>query len=224
MTAATPLRIALPSGASVSALLTSPQQPTAVFVFAHGAGAGMEHSFMAEMSAALVERGIATLRYNFLYMEKRMKSPDREPVLLATVRAAVEAGVEAAHGLPVIAGGKSMGGRMTSRAAAEQPLFGVSGLAFLGFPLHPPGQPGISRAEHLQRVHVPMLFLEGTRDTFADLDLLRPIIEQLGRRATLHVEEGADHSFHVLKRSGRDDAQVLDALAAAIARWLPEAA
>jgi predicted alpha/beta-hydrolase family hydrolase len=157
-------------------------------------------------------------------MEKRAGRPDREPVLIATVRAAVEAGVEAAQGLPVIAGGKSMGGRMTSRSAAEAPLAGVAGLAFLGFPLHPAGQPGTSRAEHLERVRVPMLFVQGTRDTLADLDLLRPVLASLGERATLHVEEGADHSFHVQKRGGRDDAQVLDAIAAAIAGWLPGAA
>jgi hypothetical protein len=176
---------------------------------------------MEAIAARLAGHGIATLRYNFIYMDQRSKRPDREPVLLATVRAAVDAGVAAARGLPVIAGGKSMGGRMTSRAAAEAPLAGVSGLAFLGFPLHPPGQPGISRAEHLDHVRVPMLFLEGTRDTFADLDLLRPVIERLGARATLHIEEDADHSFHVPRRSGRDDAQVLDALAAAIAQWMP---
>ena len=221
----TPRKIAVPGfGAEVSAMLMEPEHTRGLYVLAHGAGAGMRHPFMDAIASRLAGHGIATLRYNFLYMEQRKKSPDREPVLIATVRAAVAAGVEAAHGVPVIAGGKSMGGRMTSRAAAEEPLAGVVGLAFLGFPLHPPGQPGISRAEHLQRVHVPMLFLEGTRDTFADLDLLRPVIAKLGGRATLHIEEGADHSFHVQKRSGRDDAQVLDSLAAAIAEWLPGAA
>lgn len=221
----TPRKIAVPGlGEEISAILMEPAQTRGLYVLAHGAGAGMQHPFMDAVAVRLAGHGIATLRYNFIYMEKRKGSPDREPVLLATVRAAVEAGVAAANGVPVIAGGKSMGGRMTSRAAAEEPLAGVSGLAFLGFPLHPPGQPGISRAEHLDRVRVPMLFLEGTRDTFADLDLLRPAIARLGDRATLHIEEGADHSFHVQKRSGRDDAQVLDALAQAIAGWLPGAA
>ncbi|MGH7731243.1 MAG: alpha/beta hydrolase family protein, partial [Candidatus Eiseniibacteriota bacterium] len=148
--------------------------------------------------------------------------PDPEPVLFATVRAAVAAGRDAAAGLPIVAGGKSMGGRMTSRAAAAEPLEGVAGLVFLGFPLHPAGRPGVSRADHLAQVGLPMLFLQGTRDTLADLGLLEPVIERLGEGATLRVIEGGDHSFHVLKRSGRTDEQVLDELAAAVAAWIEE--
>jgi hypothetical protein len=212
-------RIPVPEAGEVSALLLSPERPSAFYVMAHGAGAGMRHAFMEAMSQRLAARGIATLRYQFLYSERGRRSIDPEPLLLATVRAAVAAGREAAGGLPLLAGGKSMGGRMTSRAAAAAPLEGVRGLVFLGFPLHPAGQPGVSRAEHLARVEPPMLFLQGARDTLADLTLLGPIVERLGERATLRVIEHADHGFHVLKRSGRTDEQVLDELAAATAEW-----
>jgi predicted alpha/beta-hydrolase family hydrolase len=174
---------------------------------------------MESIAQRLAARGIATLRYQFLYVEKGSRRPDPEPLLLATVRAAVAAGREVAGDLPVLAGGKSMGGRMTSRAAAAAPLEGVSGLVFLGFPLHPAGQPGVSRADHLARVTLPMLFLQGTRDALADLTLLAPIVERLGKRAVLRIVEDADHGFHVLKRSGRSDDQVLDELAAAVAEW-----
>jgi len=203
----------------VSALVLTPARPQAWYVFAHGAGAGMRHRFMEALAQRLAARGVATLRYQFPYAEQGGRRPDPEPLLLATVRAAVAAGREAAGGLPLLAGGKSMGGRMTSRAAAAAPLEGVRGLVFVGFPLHPAGQPGVARAEHLARVTVPMLFLQGTRDTLANLELLSPIVGQLGGRATLRVIEHADHGFHVLKRSGRGDEQVLDELAAAVAEW-----
>ena len=212
-------RIRVAEGVQVSSLLMAPQSIRALYVFAHGAGAGMRHSFMESMAHRLATRGIGTLRYQFPYTEQGGRRPDPEPVLLATVRAAVAAGREEAAGLPLLAGGKSMGGRMTSRAAAVAPLLGVAGLVFLGFPLHPTGQPGTSRADHLARVDLPMLFLQGTRDTLAEHTLLTPIVERLGERATLCVVEHADHMFHVLKRSGRTDEQVLDGLALEIAEW-----
>jgi len=212
-------RLAVPGAGEVSALVLTPARPQAWYVFAHGAGAGMRHRFMEALAHRLAARGVATLRYQFPYAEQGGRRPDPEPLLLATVRAAVAAGREAAGGLPLLAGGKSMGGRMTSRAAAAAPLEGVRGLVFVGFPLHPAGQPGVARAEHLARVTVPMLFLQGTRDTLANLELLSPIVGQLGGRATLRVIEHADHGFHVLKRSGRGDEQVLDELAAAVAEW-----
>jgi predicted alpha/beta-hydrolase family hydrolase len=179
----------------------------------------MRHAFMAAIAVRLASRGIGTLRYQFPYTEQGGRRPDPEPVLLATVRAAVAAGREIAGDLPLLAGGKSMGGRMTSRAAASEPLEGVAGLVFLGFPLHPAGRPGTSRAEHLDRVALPMVFLQGTRDTLAELGLLRPVLERLGPRATLRVIDHADHGFHVLKRSGRTDDEVLDELADAVAVW-----
>ena len=212
-------RLAVPGAGEVSALVLTPARPQAWYVFAHGAGAGMRHRFMEALAHRLAARGVATLRYQFPYAEQGGRRPDPEPLLLATVRAAVAAGREAAGGLPLLAGGKSMGGRMTSRAAAAAPLEGVRGLVFVGFPLHPAGQPGVARAEHLARVTVPMLFLQGTRDTLANLELLSPIVGQLGGRATLRVIEHADHGFHVLKRSGRGDEQVLDELSAAVAEW-----
>ncbi len=215
-------RIRVPDAGAVSALLLVPARPRALYVLAHGAGAGMRHAFMEAIAQRLAARGTGTLRYQFPYVEAGSRRPDSEPVLLATVRAAVAAGREAAGELPLLAGGKSMGGRMTSRAAAAEPLPGVAGLVFLAFPLHPAGQPGISRADHLANVNLPMLFLQGARDTLADLALLRPVLERLGPRATLRVIEDADHSFHVPKRSGRTDGQVLDELAAAVAEWRAE--
>jgi hypothetical protein len=212
-------RLAVPGAGEVSALALAPALPQAWYVFAHGAGAGMRHPFMEALAQRLAARGIATLRYQFPYTERRERRPDPEPTLLATVRAAVVAGREAAGRLPLLAGGKSMGGRMTSRAAAAATLEGVRGLVFVGFPLHPAGQPGVSRAEHLAKVAVPMLFLQGTRDTLADLSLLTPIVERLGPRAHLRIIEHADHGFHVLKRSGRTDELVLDELATAVAEW-----
>jgi predicted alpha/beta-hydrolase family hydrolase len=206
---ATALTVRVDSEHAVSALLDTPRErPRAVFVFAHGAGAGMTHPFMAAVARALVDREVATLRYQFPYMEQRAKRPDRPPLAHATVRAAVEAAAAHLSGVPLIAGGKSFGGRMTSQAQAQAPLPGVAGLAFLGFPLHPPGKPADERAAHLADVHVPMLFLQGSRDELADLTLLRPVVTRLASRATLEVLADADHSFHVRARSGRGDAEV----------------
>ena len=203
----------------VSALLLRPAEPWAGYVLAHGAGAGMTHPFMESVARALVTRGLATLRYQFPYTEAGGRRPDPPRVLLATVRAAVARARELLPSLKLFAGGKSLGGRMTSHAAAERQLDGVAGLVFLGFPLHPPKRPAIERAEHLARVALPMLFLQGTRDDLADLTLVREVCAGLGERATLHVVEGADHSFGVLKRSGRTGSEVLDELADTIAGW-----
>ena len=210
----------------VSGLLLGPAEPAGLLVFGHGAGAGMRHTFMETTATALAERGVGSLRYQFPYVEAGRRAPDRTPVLVAAVRAAVEAGVELARDLasgsdcPVVAGGKSMGGRMTSTAAADAPLPGVEGLVFFGFPLHPAGRPGTERANHLADVGLPMLFLQGTRDTLADLDLLRPVLAELEPRPTLHVVQDADHGFHVPKRTGRKDREVIDELAAATAAWV----
>jgi hypothetical protein len=206
----------------VSGLLLRPPEPTAGYVLAHGAGAGMTHSFMESIARALVTRGIATLRYQFPYVEAGGRRPDPPAVLLATVRAAVARARELLPSLRLFAGGKSMGGRMTSQAAAEGQLGDLVGLIFLGFPLHPPKRPAIERAEHLARVTQPMLFLQGTRDDLADLALIREVCGRLGDRATLHVVEGADHSFGVLKRSGRTGSEVLEELADTIAGWCRE--
>jgi predicted alpha/beta-hydrolase family hydrolase len=222
MAASRELRIDLPDGDAISALFDRPATPHSLLVLAHGAGAGMTHPYLEALSGELNSAGIATLRYQFPYMEKRRKIPDKPVVLTATVRAAVDKAKEMAPTLPLFAGGKSMGGRMTSTAASEHPLEGVSGLVFFGFPLHPPNRPGTKRADHLSRVTVPMLFLQGTRDAFADLQLLRPICTQLGSRATLEVVDGADHSFHVLKASGKNDAEVLRGLAGCVASWTSE--
>jgi uncharacterized protein len=190
-----------------------------VLVFAHGAGAGMRHPFMERTASQLAARGIATLRFQFPYMEAGRKSPDRPAVLMAAVKAAVREARALAGDLPLVAGGKSLGGRMTSQLQAEQPLEGVRGLAFFGFPLHQPGKPGVARAEHLAQVDVPMLFLQGTRDPFAELELIKQVTSGLGARATLHVVEGGDHSFGVLKRSGRTFEEVDAELADAFASW-----
>lgn len=224
------LTVEVEGAGPVSALLRLPDDAAALLVLGHGAGAGMEHPFMESVADALGDRGIGTLRYQYPYMEAGGGPPDRAPVATATVRAAVEAArtrataFRAKHGraLPILAGGKSFGGRMTSTAAAESSLPGVRGLVFLGFPLHPAGRPGTERARHLLDVTVPMLFLQGTRDRLADLDLVRPVAEQLGDRATLHVVEGGDHSFQVLKRSGRSGAEVMAELADAVAGWVAE--
>ncbi len=220
MTAASELSFAAgPGGSRVSGLLLRPDGARLLCVLAHGAGAGMRHPFLETVARRLAERGIATLRYQFPYMEQRARRPDPPVVAAATVRAAVAEAARLAPGLPLIAGGKSFGGRMTSTAQAEQPLPGVRGLVFLGFPLHPPGRPDDKRAEHLARVQIPMLFLQGTRDEFADLKLLRPVLTRLGERATLHLVDGADHSFHVLQRSGRTDGDVMGELVQAIEDW-----
>lgn len=223
MTTAEELRFRVDGGGEVSALLLRPAKARWLLVLAHGAGAGMSHPFMANLAEELASVGVATLRYQFPYMEERRRVPDAPAVLTATVRAAVRAAAKAAPGLPLLAGGKSMGGRMTSQAAAEHSMDGamdgVRGLVFFGFPLHPPGRPGTKRADHLAKVTAPMLFLQGTRDTFADLTLLRPVCAKLGSRATLHIIETADHSFHVLKSSGRTDGEVLRELVETVVSW-----
>jgi predicted alpha/beta-hydrolase family hydrolase len=218
----TPLRIELDDAESVSALLTSPTRPRAGYVFAHGAGAGMTHRFMEEVAQGLAERGIASLRYQFPYMEKGSKRPDVPRVAHAAVRAAVAEAGRHWPGLPMFAGGKSFGGRMSSQAQAATPLPGVRGLVFFGFPLHPAGKPGTERAEHLLQVGCPMLFLQGTRDELAETVLLRGVIEQLGERATLELVADADHSFHVPARSGRTDAQVRAGVLDAFVRWVEQ--
>ena len=218
------VRIEMEGGGHVSGILVRPAESRWLLVLGHGAGAGMRHPFMGALAEELAGVGVATLRYQFPYMEERRKVPDKPAVLTATVAAAVLAArqfltQEAAGDLPLLAGGKSMGGRMTSQAAAKGLIPEVRGLAFFGFPLHTPKQPGTKRAEHLEKVTAPMLFLQGTRDELADLKLLKPICKKLGERATLHVIETADHSFHVLKKSGRSDEEVLRELAETTARW-----
>ena len=214
------LEIAIAKSGSVSGLLTRPAQARACFVFAHGAGAGMTHPFMETFAAGLGERGIATLRYQFPYIEKGSRRPDPPAIAHAAVRAAVaEAGL-ACPGLPLIAGGKSFGGRMTSQAQAVAPLAGVRGLAFLGFPLHPAGKPSSERAKHLAEVHVPMLFVQGTRDNLAELTLLEPVIAQIGPSASLHLVSEADHSFHVPARSGRNDREVMKEILDTFSTWI----
>ncbi len=203
----------------VSALLLKPEGARLLYVLAHGAGAGMRHPFLESMAGRLAERGIATLRYQFPYMERRARRPDPPAVAEATVRAAVEEAARATPGVPLIAGGKSFGGRMTSSAQASAPLPGVRGLVFLGFPLHPPGRPGDERAKHLSQVHIPMLFLQGTRDDFADLKLLQPLVQRLGGLATLHLVRDGNHSFKLPKRAGKTDTEVMAELVDAIVEW-----
>jgi predicted alpha/beta-hydrolase family hydrolase len=211
--------LASKSSGEVSAILDRPESARWLYVFGHGAGAGMRHAFMEAAVRDLGARGIASFRYQFPYVEKGSSRPDPQPILLATVRAAVAAARETAGDLPLLAGGKSMGGRMTSLAAADGGLPDARGLVFFGFPLHAPGAPGTARADHLARVATPMLFLQGTRDKLADLTLLRPIFEKLGARATLHVVDGADHSFAMLKSSGRTTADVIAELARVASEW-----
>jgi uncharacterized protein len=220
MTVASPQQLEIEAGSStVSALLLRPDHARACFVFAHGAGAGMTHAFMQEAATGLAARGLATLRYQFPYMEKASKRPDPPAVAHATVRAAVAEALKVCSGLPLIAGGKSFGARMTSQAQAKMPLAGVRGLGFFGFPLHPAGKPSQERADHLADVHVPMLFLQGARDKLAELNLLEPVVDRLGESATLHLVEGADHSFHVPARSGRNDREVMAEILDAFAAW-----
>ena len=211
--------VQVPGAGAVSSLLVRPAGARFALVLAHGAGAGMRHPFLAAFSIRLASFGVATFRYQFPSMEAGGQRPDPPEVAVAAVRAAVEEAARAMPGLPLIAGGKSFGGRMTSNAAAAGPLPGVRGIAFVGFPLHPPKQPDTKRADHLARVAVPMLFLHGTRDEFAELSLLEPVVRALGPRATLHLVDGADHSFAVPKRSSRSGPDVLDELAAALSRW-----
>jgi len=219
MTEATDLRLHISDAiGDVSAFLLRPPDAWLLFVVAHGAGAGMRHQFLERISASLAARGVATFRYQFPYLEAGRGRPDMPSILEATARAAVSKAGQIVPELPVVAGGKSLGGRMTSSAAAAGPLDGARGLVFLGFPLHPPGQPGTRRAEHLQRVNVPMLFLQGTRDAFAQLDLITDVCSRLPL-STLHVVEGADHSFGVPRKSGRTLDQVLEEMVDAITRW-----
>ncbi len=217
---AEPITIAVGSDTRVSGLLQVPPGARAGYVVAHGAGAGMTHPFMTAVATELAQRGIATLRYQFPYMERRSRRPDSPEVAQATVRAAVAGAQRALPELPLIAGGKSFGGRMTSQAQAKAPLPGVRGLVFLGFPLHPAGKPSQDRAKHLFAVKIPMLFLQGTRDTLAALDQLEPVCATLGPRATLKLCEGADHSFHVPARSGRSDAQMRAEMLDMLAEWI----
>jgi len=222
VTAAESLRIEVPGTGDVSALLVRPVDARGLLSFGHGAGAGMRHTFMEAAVGALARHGVATLRYQFPYMQSGGGPPDRSPRLVATVRAAARTAGRLAEeeDLLFFAGGKSMGGRMTSTAAAEEPLPGVRGIVFFGFPLHAPGRPGTERAKHLAGVGLPMLFLQGTRDRLADLELLRPVLADLRPVPTLHVVEDADHGFHVLKRTGRTGEEVVDELAAEVAAWI----
>jgi predicted alpha/beta-hydrolase family hydrolase len=215
-----PVTIMVDDARSVSGLLLAPARARACYVLGHGAGAGMAHPFMERVAAELGERGIATLRYQFPYMEQGGKRPDPPKLAQATVRAAVAAAGKLRPALALVAGGKSFGGRMTSQAQAASPLPGVQGLVFLGFPLHPAGRPSDGRAEHLLDVQVPMLFLQGTRDALADLELLAPMTKRLGKRASLRLLQDADHSFHVPARSGRKDADVRREMLDGLAAWL----
>lgn len=214
------LAIALPSGATVSGLLQAPAGARACYVFAHGAGADMNHAFMASIAEGLADRGIASLRFNFPFMEQGSKRPDSPAVAHAAIRAAVAEAARHLPDVPLFAGGKSYGGRMSTQAQAAEPLPGVKGIVLVGFPLHPAGKPSTERAAHLAGVKLPMLFLQGTRDALADLDLITQTTASLGKKATLHVVDGADHVFHVLVRSGRTDAQVRDELLDTMAAWM----
>ena len=205
---------------TVSALLANPAKARACYVLAHGAGAGMRHAFMEQVAAGLAQRGIATLRFNFPCMEHKQRRPDTPAVAHATIRAAVAEAAKLCSGIKLIAGGKSFGGRMTSQAQAKAPLPGVRGLAFLGFPLHADNKPSTERAEHLAGITIPMLFLQGTRDRLADLGCLKPVIEALGPKAALHEIAGGDHSFAVLKKSGRSNEEALAELLDALTAWI----
>lgn len=217
---ARPVTLAVDGDRKVSGLLMGPAGADACYVVAHGAGAGMKHPFMAAVAEGLAERGVASLRYQFPYMEQGSKRPDAPKVAHATVRAAVAEAARLLPGAALFAGGKSFGGRMTSQAQAAEPLPGVRGLGFLGFPLHPAGKPADERAAHLAEVRVPMLFLQGARDDLAHLPLLEPVVRRLGERAVLEVFPDADHSFHVPARSGRKDADVMAALLDALTAWI----
>jgi predicted alpha/beta-hydrolase family hydrolase len=220
---ATPVTIPVNADTRVSGLMQRPREPKACLVLAHGAGAGMTHPFMLAVANDLATLGIATLRYQFPYMEKKGRRPDAPALCHATVRAAVGAAGDLAREVPLIAGGKSFGGRMTSQAQAALPLPHVRGLVFLGFPLHPPKEPSSVRAEHLFRVHIPMLFLQGTRDSFATLSLIEELAKKLGAQATLAWVESADHSFHVPARTGRTDELVRHEMLQILASWVDSA-
>ncbi|MBI1211285.1 MAG: alpha/beta hydrolase [Alphaproteobacteria bacterium] len=218
--AAREISIKVDDDRAVSGLLVAPPGARACYVLAHGAGAGMRHPFMHAVALELAQRGIATLRYQFPYMEQKKRRPDSPKVALATVRAAVTEAARLMPHVPLIAGGKSFGGRMTSQAQAAMPLERVAGLAFLGFPLHPPGAPSDERAEHLNDVRIPMLFLQGARDEFAQLDLLKPLVKRLGGRAQLALFDDADHSFHVPARTGKKDPEVRREMLDDFAAWI----
>jgi predicted alpha/beta-hydrolase family hydrolase len=222
VTSEQPVTITISDRSQVSGLLMSPAQARAGYVLAHGAGAGMRHAFMAAMAREFADRGIATLRYQFPWMEAGGKRPDPPKVAQAAVRAAVTTAARLLPGLPLVAGGKSFGGRMTSQAQAAAPLPGVRGLLFLGFPLHPAGKPASERGDHLADVKIPMLFLQGTRDALASLEQLEPVCRRLGARATLKLVPDADHAFHVPARSGRTDADVRSELGEAAAAWIKD--
>jgi uncharacterized protein len=219
-----PISIRVSDAVCVSGLLQNPPHARACYVLAHGAGAGINHPFMRAVAAELARQDIATLRYQFPYMETGARRPDPPQLAHATVRAAVAAALSFVPTLPLIAGGKSFGGRMTSQAQSKDPLQGVRGLVFLGFPLHPAGRPSQDRAAHLFDVQIPMLFLQGTRDTLASLDQIEPLCKKLGWRATLELFADADHSFHVPARSGRNDSQVLGEVLDVLAGWLDSVA
>lgn len=216
--------IQLDGDAAVSGLWLAPAGPKTAYVFAHGAGAGMAHKSMTAIATGLAERGVATLRYNFLYMERGSKRPDSPALAHQAVRAAVSEATRLAPKLPLFAGGKSFGGRMTSQAQALEALPNIGGLVFFGFPLHPAGKPGDERAAHLDDVKIPMLFLQGSNDALATLDLLKPVVKKLGKRATLQIYEHADHSFHVPAKSGRKDPEVLAEILDDAAQWMIERA
>jgi predicted alpha/beta-hydrolase family hydrolase len=211
--------IPVDAASRISGLLVAPRDARALFVMALGTGAGMKHPFMSGVAKGLAERGIGTLRYQFPYMEQGARRPDPPQLAHAAVRAAVAAAQGFLPALPVMAGGKSFGGRMTSQAQAASKMPGVRGIVFLGFPLHPAGQPSNERARHLSGIGIPMLFLQGARDALADLKLLRPIVRRIGESATLRVFDGADHSFHIPARSGRSDAEVMADMLDALAAW-----
>jgi predicted alpha/beta-hydrolase family hydrolase len=221
---ATELKLDIERIGTVSAILTQPDNARACYILAHGAGAGMRHASMDKIAEGLADRGIATFRFNFPYMESKQGRPDQPAVAHAAIRAAVEEAARLCSGMKLVAGGKSFGGRMTSQAQAKTPLPGVKGLAFLGFPLHADKKPSTERAEHLARVEIPMLFLQGTRDGLADLGLLKPVIAALGTKATLHEVEGGDHSFAVLKKSGRTNDEALTEVLDTLTAWIDELA
>jgi predicted alpha/beta-hydrolase family hydrolase len=224
MTNTTELQLDIARIGVVSAILMQPGNARACYVLAHGAGAGMRHASMDKIAEGLADRGIATFRFNFPYMENKQGRPDQPAVAHATIRAAVEDAARLCRGLKLIAGGKSFGGRMTSQAQSKTPLPDVKGLAFLGFPLHADKKPSTERAEHLTQVEIPMLFLQGTRDGLADLGLLKPVVAALGVKATLHEIEGGDHSFAVLKKSGRTNEEALAEVLDTLTAWIDQLA
>jgi predicted alpha/beta-hydrolase family hydrolase len=209
------------SSGNVSAVIYEPENPEAVLVLAHGAGAGMNHPFMESLALKLAAKNIAVFRYNFPYLENKKRSPDPPNILMAAVKSAVVKAGEL-YSLPVFAGGKSLGGRMTSSSASKNMLPGIKGIIFFGFPLHAPGKPSNDRAEHLYSVNIPMLFLQGTKDKLADLDLLRAVIKKLGNKVKLQIFEGADHSFHVQKSSGKTDQDILNELSGESREWISQ--